>query len=51
MEQKKSKGVPELPEAYTNIRPAYMVQKPNPPSIEAPHFPAPDLIRSHLKEE
>ena len=28
-----------------------MVQKPNPPSIEAPRFPAPDLIRSHLKEK
>lgn len=47
---KKAKRVPELLESYTNIRPACIVQKPNPPSIEAPHFPAPDLIRSHKEE-
>ena len=47
----KVKKVPELPEAYTNIRPAYIAQNPNPLPVASPSLPAPELISSHLKEE
>ena len=47
----KVKKVPELPEAYTNIRPAYITQNPNPPPVASPSLPAPESISSHLKEE
>ena len=44
----KVKTVPRLPEAYTNVPPAYIKTNPNPPSTECPPFPAPNC---HLKEE
>ena len=47
----KVKKVSELPEAYTNIRPAYITQDPNPPPVASPSLPAPGSISSHLKEE
>ncbi len=47
----KPKRVPELPEAYTNIPPAYMAKNPNPPSMPNPTLPSADSIRSHLLEE
>ena len=47
----KVKKVPELPEAYTNIGPAYITQNPNPPPVTSPSLPAPESISSHLKEE
>ena len=47
----KVKKVPELPETYTNIRPAYITQNPNPPPVASPSLPAPESISSHLKEE
>ena len=47
----KVKKVPELPEAFTNVRPAFINGNPNPPSVESLPNPEPELIRSHLKEE
>lgn len=47
----KMKTVPKLPEAYTNVRPAYLIKKPNPPPVVCHSFPAPQSIQSHLKEE
>ena len=47
----KVKKVPELPEAYTNIRPAYITINPNPPPVASQSLPAPESIWSHLKEE
>ena len=46
--------VPELPEFYTNIPPAYFTQKnPNPPQTPAPSltFKGPGLFRQCLKNE
>ena len=45
------KKVQELPEAYTNIRPAYITQNANNPPVASPSLPAPESILSHLKEE
>lgn len=47
----KVKKVPELPEAYTNIRPAYITKKPNPPPVANQFLPAPKSILPHSKEE
>ena len=49
-EMKVKKG-PELPEAYTNVRPAYFTINPNPPPVASQSLPAPESIWSHLKEE
>ena len=50
LEMKVKKG-PELPEAYTNIRPAYITINPNPPPVASQSLPAPESIWSHLNEE
>lgn len=47
----KMKTAPELPEAYTNVRPAYITKNPNPPPVVCHSFPAPHSIQSHLKDE
>jgi len=47
----KVKKVPELPETYTNVCPAYITKNPNPPPVVCHSFPAPESIQSHLKEE
>lgn len=47
----KRKTVPELPESFTNVHPAYISGKPNPPSTVITPFPAPNSIQTHLKEE
>ena len=45
------KKVPELPEAYTNVKPAYITKNPNPPVVTSMTYPVPGSIKSHLKEE
>ena len=50
-ENMKMKRVPELPEAYTNVRPANIPKKPSPPPVVCHSIPAPQSIQSHLKEE
>ncbi len=47
----KVKTVPELPEAYTNVLPAYITKNPNPPPAVCHCLPAPHSIQSHLKDE
>lgn len=42
------KKVPELPEAFTNVKPAYMMKKPNPPAVPSPTLHS---IQPYLKEE
>ena len=50
-ENMKMKRVPELPEAYTNVRPANIPKKPSPPPVVCHSIPAPQSIQSQLKEE
>ena len=45
------KRVPELPESFTNIRPAHIAKNPTPPKEGSFTFPSPNFIQSHLKEE
>ncbi|KAK6167166.1 hypothetical protein SNE40_021261 [Patella caerulea] len=46
----KVKKVQELPEEYTNIRPAYITKKSTPP-VASKSLPLPELLRSHFTEE
>ncbi|KAK3889081.1 hypothetical protein Pcinc_006956 [Petrolisthes cinctipes] len=48
---RKNKKVPELPEDFTNVHPAYIPKKPYPPSAACQSFPAPDSIQDHLSQE
>lgn len=43
--------VPELPEAYTNMRSAYLSKKLSLPSVGRLSIPAPDALRRHIKQE
>eukprot|EP00745_Piridium_sociabile_P026549 TRINITY_DN4240_c0_g1_i3.p1 TRINITY_DN4240_c0_g1~~TRINITY_DN4240_c0_g1_i3.p1 ORF type:complete len:1496 (-),score=398.92 TRINITY_DN4240_c0_g1_i3:837-5324(-) len=43
--------VPELPDAFTNVQPAYITKNPNPAVVEAHPYPAPESIHLHLKQE
>lgn len=43
--------VPELPEDFTNVRPAYITKNPNPPGLGSHSYPAPESIQSHMKED
>ena len=47
----KLKKVPELPDAFTNVWPAFITKNPNPPTAGSLPYPAPESIWSHLKEE
>ena len=47
----KLKKVPELPDAFTNVWPAFITKNPNPPTAGSLPYPAPGSIWSHLKEE
>ena len=42
------KKVPELPEAFTHVRPAYITKNPNPPAVGSNSYPAPESIQSHM---
>ena len=45
------KKVPELPEVFTNVKPAYFTNNPNPPAVPSQLYPSPLSIKSHLREE
>ena len=47
----KVKKVPELPESYTNVKPAYISKNPNPPVKQGQSLPDPNSFKSHLEEE
>ena len=47
----KAKKVTELPDAFTNVRPAFITKNQNPPTAGSLPYPAPESIWSHLKEE
>jgi len=47
----KVKKIPELPEAFTNVLPAYIKKNPNPPPAAYNSLPAPESIQSHFKQE
>ena len=45
------KRVPELPEVFTNVKPASFTNNPNPPVVPSQLYPLPLSIKSHLREE
>ena len=45
------KKVPELPEAFTNVKPAYLTKNPKPPAVPRKLYQALHSIQPHLKEE
>lgn len=47
----KVKKVPELPESYTNVKPAYISKSPDPPGKPGLSLPDPDSFQSHREEE
>ena len=47
----KVKRVPELPESFTNVRPAHIAKIPTPPKEVSLTLPSPNFIQSHLKKE
>jgi len=47
----KAKKVPELPEAFTNIPPAYIAKKPTPPTTSVFSLPSLESFTTHLKQE
>ena len=47
----KVKRVPELPESFTNVRPAHIAKNPTPSKEVSLTQPSPNSIQSHLKEE
>ena len=46
----KVKKVPELPESFTNGRPAHIAKNPTPHKEVSLTLPSPTFIQSHLKE-
>ena len=40
-----------LPESFTNVRPAHIAKTPTPPKEVSMTLPSPNSIQSHLKEE
>ena len=46
----KVKRVPELPESYTNVRPAHIAKNHTPHKEMSLTLPSPTFIQSHLKE-
>lgn len=51
IEDGKAKRVPELPEAFTVIPPAYIAKKPVPPTTPVFSMPSLESIATHLKHE
>jgi len=49
--ESKVKKVPELPEAFTNVAPAYIATKPTPPTTPVLVLPAPESFKIQLKQE
>jgi len=47
----KIKKVPDLPEAYTNVKPANLRENPKPSVTTSFALPAIDSITAHLKQK
>lgn len=45
------KRIPELPETYTSIWPAFLTKNPDPPLAVHQTLPSPKVIQLHLKDE